>query len=65
MIITESGAFRKGHHSSLGSPSLNSATLSTVRQRLYTRRVESFLRCAAVINGEKLRARAKIRVDLP
>jgi hypothetical protein len=65
MIITESGAFRKGHHISLVNPSRNSVTLSAVRQRLYTRRVEASLRCAAVVNVEELRVRTKIRADLP
>jgi hypothetical protein len=52
MIITESNAFRKGYPANLVSPFRDSATLSTLPQKLYTRRVVAF-RSGPLMKREK------------
>jgi hypothetical protein len=64
MIIAESGAFRKGHHANLVSPFRDSATLSTLCQKLYTRRVEAFSKRAADETGEKQTPSGKFSDEL-
>jgi hypothetical protein len=60
MIITESGAFRKGHHANPVSPFRDFATLSTLRQKLYTRRVEAYSQQAADETGEETNAPGQV-----
>jgi hypothetical protein len=52
MIITDSGAFRKGHHANLGSPFRDSGILSALQPKLYTQFVENFSQPAAHEAGE-------------
>jgi hypothetical protein len=63
MIITESDAFRKGHHADLISPLRDSATLSTLCLKLYTRRVDASSRRAADEMGEEPNVSGKTRAE--
>jgi hypothetical protein len=63
MIITESDAFRKGHHAELITSLRDSAALSTLCQKLYTRRVETSSRRTADEMGEEQNVLSKTRAE--
>jgi GT2 family glycosyltransferase len=59
MIITESGAFRKGHHATLLSPFRDSRILAAFRLKLYTQCVENFSQSATLKRAESRRCSRK------